>query len=59
MLEPVVEKLRGRGLATQSDGAVCVFLDGFDAPMIVQKKDGAFLYATTDLGNAALPTRGI
>jgi len=29
--------------------AVCVFLDGFDAPMIIQKRDGAFLYATTDL----------
>ena len=26
-----------------------MFLDGFDAPMIIQKKDGAFLYATTDL----------
>jgi arginyl-tRNA synthetase len=32
-----------------SEGAACVFLDGFETPMIVRKKDGAFLYATTDL----------
>jgi arginyl-tRNA synthetase len=36
-------------MAEESDGAICVFLDGFDVPMIVQKRDGAFLYATTDL----------
>ncbi|MEM9827129.1 MAG: arginine--tRNA ligase [Planctomycetota bacterium] len=48
-LADVVTRLKDRGLATTSDGAVCVFLDGFDAPMIVQKQDGAFLYATTDL----------
>ena len=28
---------------------MCVFLDGYETPMIVQKRDGAFLYATTDL----------
>ena len=33
----------------ESDGAQCVFLEGHDAPFIVQKKDGAFLYSTTDL----------
>ncbi|QDT03423.1 Arginine--tRNA ligase [Rubripirellula lacrimiformis] len=49
MLGPIVEKLETMGLASQSDGATCVFLDGFDAPMIVRKQDGAFLYATTDL----------
>ena len=48
-LAGVVESLRSKGLATESQGAVCVFLDGFEAPMIVQKKDGAFLYSTTDL----------
>ena len=32
-----------------SQGATCVFVQGFETPMIVQKKDGAFLYATTDL----------
>lgn len=49
MLADVVTDLQKRGLAKDSDGAVCVFLDSFDAPMIVQKQDGAFLYATTDL----------
>ena len=48
-LAGVVEDLRKKGLATDSQGAVCVFLEGFEAPMIVQKKDGAFLYSTTDL----------
>ena len=48
-LAPVVDSLREKGLAEVSQGAVCVFLDGFDTPMIVRKKDGAFLYATTDL----------
>ncbi|WP_442505912.1 arginine--tRNA ligase [Novipirellula sp. SH528] len=49
MLGPVVEDLEKRGLASDSEGAVCVFLDEFNAPMIVRKKDGAFLYATTDI----------
>ncbi|MGI8979258.1 MAG: arginine--tRNA ligase [Pirellulaceae bacterium] len=48
-LAGVVEDLKKKGLAQESQGAVCVFLDGFEAPMIVQKKDGAFLYSTTDL----------
>jgi arginyl-tRNA synthetase len=48
-LAAVVEDLRNKGLAKESQGAVCVFLEGFDTPMIVQKKDGAFLYSTTDL----------
>ena len=49
MLSGVVEKLEAVGLAQDSDGAVCVFLPEFDAPMIVRKQDGAYLYATTDL----------
>lgn len=48
-LAGVVTKLQAAGLATESDGAVCVFLPGNDAPFIVRKKDGAFTYATTDL----------
>jgi arginyl-tRNA synthetase len=49
MLPGVVEDLLRRGIARTSDGAVCVFLEGEPAPMIVRKQDGAFLYATTDL----------
>ncbi len=49
MLEPLVDRLVTAGLAKPSDGALCIFIEGFDAPMIVRKADGAFLYATTDL----------
>ncbi len=49
MLAAVVKRLEDTGMASTSDGAVCVFLDSFDAPMIVRKQDGAYLYATTDL----------
>jgi len=52
-LADVVQQFRQRGLAVDSDGAVCVFLDGFATPMIVQKRDGAYLYATTDLATIA------
>lgn len=48
-LADVVADFEARRLARESDGAVCVFLDTFDAPMIIRKRDGAFLYATTDL----------
>ena len=48
-LAGVVEQLKSKGLAQESDGAVCVFVEGNDAPFIVQKGDGAFTYATTDL----------
>jgi len=42
-------------MLTESDGAQCVFLDGYTnrdgdpLPMIVQKSDGGFMYSTTDL----------
>lgn len=48
-LAGVVADFTQRGLAEESDGAICLFLDGFTTPMIIRKKDGAFLYATTDL----------
>ena len=48
-LASVVDDLEAKGFARVSDGAMCVFLDEFDTPMIVRKKDGAFLYSTTDL----------
>jgi len=48
-LPGTVADLVQRGLARESEGAMCVFLDGFETPMIIRKKDGAFLYATTDL----------
>jgi len=54
-LENVVIELKETGLLEKSEGAMCVFLDGFTnkdgdpLPLIVQKTDGGFNYATTDL----------
>ena len=53
MLAKLVFELKEAGIATESDGALCIFSEAHDAPMIVQKKDGAFLYATTDLATIA------
>ena len=49
MLAGVVESLRARGLAEESEGATVVFIEGANAPFLVRKRDGAYNYATTDL----------
>jgi len=49
MLGNVVADFEAKGFARTSDGAVCVFMDDYETPMIIRKKDGAFLYSTTDL----------
>jgi arginyl-tRNA synthetase len=49
MLPGTVEDLQSRGIARESEGAICVFIEGNEAPFIIRKKDGAFTYATTDL----------
>jgi arginyl-tRNA synthetase len=54
-LEAVVADLEAAGLLVVDDGARCVFLEGVSGkdgkplPVIVQKSDGGFNYATTDL----------
>ena len=54
-LEAVVADLEAAGLLVVDDGAGCVFLEGLQGkdgkplPVIVQKSDGGFNYATTDL----------
>jgi len=61
MLEGVAKDLESAGLARRDEGALCIFF-GDDVwsdapaklrkqkePYIVQKKDGAYLYATSDL----------
>lgn len=51
----IVSDLKDKGLLEEHDGAQCVFMDEFKGkdgellPVIVQKKDGGFLYASTDL----------
>ncbi len=49
MLPKVINTLKDKGLLVESNGAKCVFLDNSDTPIIVQKSDGGYLYATTDL----------
>jgi len=55
MLPLIVSDLQRKGIAETSDNAVCVFPKGFKnkegdrLPFIIQKSDGAYLYATTDL----------
>jgi arginyl-tRNA synthetase len=55
MLPDVVAELTRLGLATESDGALCVFLPGFSGregapvPLIARKQDGGYGYGTTDL----------
>ena len=54
-LAQVVSDLDARGLLSEDQGAQCVFMDEFKnkegapLPVIVQKADGGYLYATTDL----------
>lgn len=54
-LPVVISNLKKAGLITEDNGAQCVFLDEFKGkddnplPTIVQKSDGGYLYATTDL----------
>ena len=58
MLPGIVADLREKGLAVTSEGATVVFLDEFKnkegEPMgvIIQKKDGGYLYTTTDIACA-------
>jgi arginyl-tRNA synthetase len=55
LLSSVLTELENTGLLVQDQGAKCVFLDGFTnkegqpLPLIVQKSDGGYNYATTDL----------
>ncbi len=54
-LPKIIETLKAKNMLSVSDGAQCIFLDGFKNKegeplgMIVQKADGGYLYSTTDL----------
>lgn len=56
-LKPLIDDLTHKGLITISEGAKCIFMDGFvtaestPLPMIVQKSDGGYNYDTTDLAS--------
>ncbi|MGH3330224.1 MAG: arginine--tRNA ligase [Nocardioidaceae bacterium] len=55
VLPAICDELESLGVATVSEGALCVFLEGFTGregkpvPLIIRKSDGGFGYATTDL----------
>ncbi len=49
LLPGVVQDLRAKGLAVESDGATVVNVEGFETPLIIEKGGGGFLYGTTDL----------
>lgn len=54
-LPDIVEELETKELITVSEGAKCAFLEGFQnregrpLPLIIQKSDGGYNYATTDI----------
>ena len=52
-LAPLCAELERRGIARESEGALCIFFPEIPAlegkPAIIRKSDGGFLYATTDL----------
>ncbi|MCH9811524.1 arginine--tRNA ligase [bacterium] len=55
ILQKVVDDFKEKGLSKEDGGAQCVFMEGFQnkdgdiLPLIIQKSDGGFNYATTDL----------
>jgi len=55
MLENVVSELEAKGLIQMSNGAKCIFLEGFQNrdgdpfPLMIQKSDGGYNYDTTDM----------
>lgn len=55
MLQEVVQDLEKKGLVTISEGAKCIYLEGFQnregegLPLMIQKSDGGYNYDTTDM----------
>jgi arginyl-tRNA synthetase len=49
LLAPVVKDLRAAGVAVETEGAIAVFTEGYENPLLIEKTGGGFLYGTTDL----------
>lgn len=55
MLSDTVKDLEAKGLVTVSNGAKCIFMEGFTnrdgepLPLMIQKSDGGYNYDTTDM----------
>ena len=65
VLGSLCDELEAAGIATMSDGALCVFLDGYTGregkpvPLIIRKSDGGYGYATTDLATIRYRVRDL
>lgn len=55
LLEQTISLLEKEGIVEENDGAKCIFIEGFKnrdgdpLPLIIQKSDGGYNYASTDL----------
>mmetsp|Transcript_4226 Transcript_4226/g.7721 ORF Transcript_4226/g.7721 Transcript_4226/m.7721 type:complete len:596 (+) Transcript_4226:519-2306(+) len=49
MLTKTAEELEQNSVAQVSDGALCVFVEGSEVPLMLRKSDGGFGYASTDM----------
>lgn len=51
-LAGIVEGALVKGVAKESEGAIVIPIEGYEAPLIIRKSDGAYLYPTTDIATA-------
>ncbi|MCB1149772.1 MAG: arginine--tRNA ligase, partial [Chlamydiia bacterium] len=57
LLADTIKELESKGLISISDGAKCIFIEGFKnrdgdpLPLMVQKSDGGYGYASTDMAS--------
>src|SRR5690606_6475132 len=58
-LAATVEELLLQGVAEGSEGAAVVFVEGYNSPLMIRKKDGGYGYATTDLAAIHFRTRDL
>ncbi len=64
-LAAICDELEAKGLAVVSDGALCVFLDGYTGregkpvPLIIRKSDGGYGYGVTDLATIRYRAQGL
>ena len=49
LLAPLADDLASRGIAKMDDGALVVFVEGFDAPAIIRNSAGGYGYDVTDV----------
>ncbi len=64
-LAAICDELQAAGIAVISDGALCVFLDGYTGredkpvPLIIRKSDGGYGYGVTDLATIRHRAQGL